>query len=135
MTPFQNSWYFGTDGNQQAHAGTYNPVVGTVYEVDFDNSGRIFINNEQIGTSYNFKVLGNLLFNGRAPGDQVARYGQYKYYYFKVFVDGELVRSYVPVFDTTTAKYGLYDLVGRQFYGNDGTGDFTGPIENPLYFN
>ena len=58
--------------------------------------------------------------------DQDSANTHIKLYYLKILVDGNLVRSFVPVFDTTTGKYGLYDLVGRQFYGNAGTGDFTG---------
>lgn len=58
--------------------------------------------------------------------DQDSANTHIKLYYLKILVDGNLVRSFVPVFDTTTGKYGLYDLVGKQFYGNAGTGDFTG---------
>lgn len=32
----------------------------------------------------------------------------------------------VPVYDTETQKYGMWESVERKFYGNEGTGDFTG---------
>ena len=37
--------------------------------------------------------------------------------------DGELVRDYRPCI-SPDGKVGLYDLVGRKFYGNNGTGEF-----------
>ena len=49
-------------------------------------------------------------------------------YYFKIIDNGVLVRDFVPVYDTITQKYGLYDLVGSQFYGTENPNvDFTGP--------
>ena len=49
-------------------------------------------------------------------------------YSAKFYNNGELVASFIPVFNTITGKYGLYDLVGRQFHGNAGTGDLTGSL-------
>ena len=49
-------------------------------------------------------------------------------YYAKFYTkDGTLVRNFVPVRNNATGKYGLYDTVGGQFYGNANTSgdDFT----------
>ena len=39
-----------------------------------------------------------------------------------------VIGEYVPCVKTSTGEAGMYDLIGRKFYGNDGTGDFiAGP--------
>ena len=47
-------------------------------------------------------------------------------YYFQIFKQGSLVMDLVPVYDTETQKYGMYDNISKTFKGNDGTGDFKG---------
>lgn len=47
-------------------------------------------------------------------------------YYFQIEKGGELVRDYVPVYDTVTEKYGLYDKANQNFKLSDGSVDFTG---------
>ena len=42
--------------------------------------------------------------------------------------NNRLVRNFIPVYDTETQKYGMWESVERKFYGNDGTGDFKGSI-------
>ena len=60
-----------------------------------------------------------LLFNDSASSDNVS----VKVYYLKIY-DGEtLVRDYVP-YIAKSGECGLYDLVTKQFYGNDGDGTF-----------
>lgn len=44
----------------------------------------------------------------------------------KMSDNGDLLRDFVPVYDNTTQKYGLYDLVSQTFFGNLGSGDFLG---------
>ena len=46
----------------------------------------------------------------------------------KITKGGELVRDYVPCRRTADGKFGLYDLKGGGFCGNEGTGAFAGPI-------
>ena len=52
-----------------------------------------------------------------------------KLWYFKVWSNGELLRDLIPVVKNGT--YGLWDNVTNQFYGNAGSGSFTGGT--PLY--
>jgi hypothetical protein len=49
-----------------------------------------------------------------------------KIWYCQIYDNGTLVRNFIPVYDTLTNKYGMWESVQRKFYGNDGTGDFTG---------
>lgn len=44
--------------------------------------------------------------------------GNIKLYYCQIFDDGELIRDYVPVMNLDTYKYGLYDLVTKEFFTN-----------------
>lgn len=48
-----------------------------------------------------------------------------KIYSCKIYDNGNLVRDYIPCINAS-GEVGLYDLVGKQFYGNAGTGTFTG---------
>ena len=45
--------------------------------------------------------------------------------YCRMFAGDNILRDYIPCINASGAV-GLYDLVGRQFYGNAGTGAFTG---------
>lgn len=58
-------------------------------------------------------------------GSYVSNYGYLKMYSCKIYDNGTLVRDYVPCINAS-GEVGLYDLVGKQFYGNAGTGAFVG---------
>lgn len=72
-------------------------------------------------------------FNGGLPltlfavnrTDTPNEYSKSKIYYCKIYNNGILVRDFVPCINGS-GEVGLYDLVGKQFYGNAGTGVFTG---------
>lgn len=51
--------------------------------------------------------------------------GQSYQVYYKMWSDNELVRYYIPVRRASDNAIGMYDLVGRQFYANDGSTAFT----------
>ena len=53
-------------------------------------------------------------------------YCKQKMYGSKIWDNGTLVRNFIPVYDTLTNKYGMWESVQGKFYGNDGTGDFAG---------
>lgn len=48
-----------------------------------------------------------------------------KIYYCKIYDNGTLTRNFIPCINAS-GKVGLYDLVDKKFYGNAGTGVFTG---------
>lgn len=64
------------------------------------------------------------LFCTNAAGT-VDYFAKLKLYSCKIYDNGTLVRDFVPCISDSGAV-GLYDLVNRQFYGNAGTGTFTG---------
>lgn len=57
----------------------------------------------------------------------VGNYSAVKLYSCQIYDNGNLIRDFVPCIDPSGAV-GLYDLTGKQFYGNSGTGVFyAGP--------
>lgn len=52
-------------------------------------------------------------------------YGQFKLFYCQIYDNGILIRDFVPCKNASGA-FGLYDRASGQFYGNAGTGAFTG---------
>lgn len=55
--------------------------------------------------------------------------GPYTLYRLRVLDGATILRDFVPVKDTTTGEYGMLDRVEGRFYGNIGTGSFTGGSE------
>lgn len=51
-----------------------------------------------------------------------------KMYYYQIYDNSSLIRNFIPVYDTETQKYGMWESVQRKFYGNAGIGDFKGSI-------
>ena len=45
-------------------------------------------------------------------------------YYFKMYENNVLIRDFVPCYRKSDGEIGLYDLVERKFYANQGTGTF-----------
>ena len=96
----------------------------TVHEILLDKD-KIVINNQT--TPITLKT------SGTDNGSKIAIFSQkvgtagaaMRLYSFKILDEGSLLRDYVPVIKNED-EYGLYDLVGQKFYGNEGTGTFTG---------
>lgn len=55
-------------------------------------------------------------------------YSSAKLYAFKVYENGTLVRDFQPCMNAS-GTVGLYDLVGKKFYGNAGTGVFLSNLD------
>lgn len=73
-------------------------------------------------SSYNL-----LLFATITNGNVDSQRGKMAVYACQIFDNGNLIRDFVPCIDPSGAV-GLYDLTGKQFYGNGGTGIFyAGP--------
>ena len=83
-----------------------------------------------LGSSFGYSkdiyvFAGNkLMYNGTS--EVASDFSKMKLYSLKMSDNGELLRDFVPVYDNTTQKYGLYDLVSQTFFGNLGSGDFSG---------
>ena len=75
--------------------------------------------NDSFQTTCNLLLLANN--NNGSPQWKASA----KLYSCQIYDNDVLIRDFVPCI-TASGEVGLYDLVGKQFYGNAGTGVFTG---------
>lgn len=97
-----------------------------VLELNFKNS-RVFKANEDsvnISDTITNEIPALFLFRQRTTSESVSY--SYKMYGCQISQGNSVIRNYIPVYDTLTQKYGMWETVQGKFYGNDGTGDFTG---------
>ena len=86
---------------------------------------------EANGTSYTVSAPSSYpstkiyLLNTGDNGAGTSWLGRCKIHALQIYDNGTLVRDYIPCINAS-GEVGLYDLVGKQFYGNVGTGTFTG---------
>ena len=126
---------FGSSGQDKYLPGYYNvrgaidiSFTSDIFELDF-NKNIITLNNVEIfNTTYNNFTcsLSALLFSVNSSTITDNFIG--RIYYCKLYDNNRLVRNFIPVYDTETQKYGMWESVQGKFYGNDGTGDFKGSI-------
>ena len=128
-------YYFGLSntGNIVYGNGTTD-VFGSVTAT----TGRYLIDFNPAGGSYKFgdlQYLTGLTFNAPSGSQNFYLFAYNKggsqdmhterLFSAKIYDNGTLVRDFVPCIKDD-GEVGLYDLVGKQFYGNAGTGVFTG---------
>ena len=122
LTPFNYKWYYGAYPSE-GNAGSYSS--SQTYEIDYNNNGTLIINGTTLATGFTTSGSDNLLIAHKGQTSD-SLYGHYKYYYFQVYVSGNLVRDMIPVYDTVNQVYGMYDVVSQAFFGNSGSGTITG---------
>lgn len=79
-------------------------------------------NNEETFTA-NSTIYIFAMHNG--TGTAVAYPGSFRLYSFIIYDGNTLVRDFKPCIRISDNKVGLYDLITKQFYTNQGTGQFT----------
>ena len=120
------SFYVGTSKGILQHN---NIIAGIKHRLDVHASnGTLTVSMDDVTTTgaysgslytgYSVLIMAN-----KQAGNAV-QISSYKLYSFWMWVDGSLVRDYVPCIDPNGAV-GLYDMVNGVFYGNAGTGFFT----------
>lgn len=128
LTPYKNKWYWGGN-NAEGNGGTYSPVIGTQYNITFNNdSGKIIVNDGELNPTMNLIGYNNSsLAIARRGTNANSRFGIFKYFYFKVYdkTNQIYLRDFVPCYRKTDNISGMYDLIGETFYTNDGTGNFV----------
>ena len=56
-----------------------------------------------------------------------------KLYYFRMYNNGTLIRDFIPCYRISDGVIGMYDVVGKIFYTNKGTGSFVkGPANTKI---
>lgn len=99
--------------------------VYTNYYAKVDNNTETLIaGSSSISNSYSSRNL--FLFADNNTSSGAGQYFAGKMKESQIYINNELVADYVPVYDTVTQKYGMYDKVSQTFKGNLGSGDFSG---------
>lgn len=83
--------------------------------------GETLLNNTETKTIINTQTI--YLF-GRNTNNSLSIPMKGKIYYFKMYNGDTLVRDFVPCIRKSDNEIGMYDLVNKQFYTNQGTGTF-----------
>lgn len=112
---------YGSEGNRiltedavRSTSATYEYELGNRYIKDLSNDTTIVSASAVSFNQLNFDI-------------KVFSEGDYgKLLQLKIYKDGNLVRDYVPVLDTTENIYGMYDMVTQNFYPSITDVDFTG---------
>ena len=93
--------------------------------LDFDKT-KVTMNGETLTFSaQEFLAPVNLFLFVRNTNGTLNNYAIAKLYFCRIYDNGTLVRDFIPCINAS-GEVGLYDLVTQAFYGNDGTGTFTG---------
>ncbi|MBO7713895.1 MAG: hypothetical protein J6S85_10025 [Methanobrevibacter sp.] len=122
------TWRVGYWDSTSVSLSTPSPALNVLYEIDF-NKTEFYLNNNLIHTftKKDFTATHTAyLFNVHYTNNM--DFVVAKVYYCQIYDNNRLVRNFIPVYDTETQKYGMWESVQGKFYGNDGTGDFKGSI-------
>lgn len=122
------AWYVGTTANilnteisanvmYSLSAETKN---GTFY-LTINDTIKSSAYSGNLVTQMPFSIFGN---NNQYVGG-ISQLSSMRVYLFKIYDNDVLVRDFIPCINAS-GEVGLYDIVGKQFYGNAGTGVFTG---------
>ncbi len=138
------NYSLGVFVNSSQIIGAYGTLTQTMYpKVSTNVWTTMYFSRFELnigGTNYNLKgqtlipeeyegeiVLGgNQVAYDGVSKDNRNMIGKRKYFKVTDATTGELIRHYIPVRLNLTGEVGMWDLVEGKFYGNDGTGEFTG---------
>jgi hypothetical protein len=95
-----------------------------VYSAD---GTKVYETNTTVGTPSGSKELYLFAYNA-SDGGSIGAYSTQKMWPSQIYVGGGLVRDYFPC-KNASGTFGLYDLANGGFYGNNGSGAFTGGAE------
>lgn len=117
----------GTTFRLRFNGGDGTSVSFNVSTTDFTKikfgKGEFYLNDDSAKTySYSFTTNKNAYLFYANEAD---RYGIIQLAYCKIWEDTELIRSFIPVKDSSDVVC-LYDTIGKKFYYNEGTGNFIG---------
>ena len=133
--PGEWRWKFGSNGNAWLTTGVASDLNRHKVEI---NNGNLYLDDVVIGstTVTTFQLTDNIgLFcfiqNGSQGGSSSGEYMFGKFYSFKIYDNGTLVRDFVPCTRDSDSKVGMYDIVGGAFYSSANAYTFVaGPAVN-----
>lgn len=124
-----NSQFHLSSEDNDLYGGT--PKTGTDYTLvaNFTKSGNCNLSvggSQVLSGNCSGGVTSNKIYafcrnvNGTAESKLKGRI-----YYLKITINGSLKRNFVPCYRTSDSVAGFYDLVGKAFFTNRGSGTFT----------
>ena len=114
---------FGNASTMSAQNYGENPIVLTLDKTGGYKDGVKIWNNTSTNT---FQTVSNLTLFALNRNGTIQEYLTGKIYYCTIRDNGTLVRNFIPCKNPEGA-IGMYDTIGKQFYANAGTGNFTAP--------
>lgn len=118
--------YYRTDYNTTINNFTRTSFGTEKFYIDKDKNVTDVNGQYSVKQAYSsFVCPGNMYVFATNNNGTVYAYASAKLYCMQIYDNGILVRDFVPCIKND-GTVGLYDLVGQQFYGNAGTGVFTG---------
>ena len=131
LCPFitNNNSYIQLGGSGTEVSVSSTPLQKHNYFVDIENQKIIIDNQTEISTSFSTtNAIDNFFLFADNFNQTANNFASAKVYCFRFYSGSTLIRNFIPVYDTLTNKYGMWESVQGKFYGNDGTGDFKGSI-------
>ena len=112
--------------------GTVSGTIGVSYSSAYDtftlDKNTLKLNGGTIWTASGvsaFQTPTNVCLGAVNRSGAVSEKFVGRMYYCKVWENGTLIRDFIPIL-RNSGDVGMYDLVQHKFYGNAGTGAFTG---------
>lgn len=116
------NWYTGY-GSQNKNTN-WIATVDTEYIIKKEKEKFILNDNETTQNITEFTCPGNMYIFAMNQLDSVIAYSPIKLYYLKIYDNDTLIRHFIPCYRKSDDEIGLYDLVEKTFYSNDGTDVF-----------
>ena len=107
--------------NQYANCG---PISIGLYEIKVRIADGI-VSNNSFKSAYSGAKWGTHTFYIFSSHTEPSIGASMRLYYLKMYTDGVKVRDYIPCYRKSDNVIGLYDLVSKTFYTNQGSGTFT----------
>ena len=108
---------------------SYNPTGNMTIDI---NKNNCYIDDTLASTATytNFTTPVSCFLFGNNNNGTYRNGATLKMYSCKIYDNGALIRNFIPC-KNPSGVVGLYDIVGNQFYQNNGTGSFTAGPETP----
>lgn len=136
----QGGFYIGVvNGYYQVESGgtTHSNIEAIADEfIDFDvffdtteRKAKFTINNiyEEHNAAFSNTPAGAHIYIFSLNNDVLP--SQCKMKFFKLYKNDELIRYFIPCYRKSDEEIGMYDIIGKNFYTNSGTGTFTKGVD------
>lgn len=102
---------------------TFDDETQTMHFYVYDSSGKLVWSNQ---IAKRGSAASKTFYIGNYNGSTYGSTNNTRFYYFKYYRNGELIRDFIPVQSCEDGIYGFFDKVNLRFYKSSGTAAFTG---------